>query len=146
MPLPDEPRGHAAKMPPLSLMYDPASRPNSHKDMRAAMSAYFASISAMDAQVGVLLDAMDRLKLWDNTIVVFMSDHGYHLGEHDGMWPKGSIMEESARAPLIVAAPGGLRSSPRRVACVEPSRHVSSSMWMSIPRSWTSAACRHHRS
>ncbi|MCX6856173.1 MAG: sulfatase [Verrucomicrobia bacterium] len=109
MPLPDEPRKHLADIPPLALMYDPASTPNSHKDQRAAMSAYFACITFMDAQVGVLLDAMDRNKLWDNTIVVFMSDHGYHLGEHGGMWHKGSVMEESSRAPLIVAAPGGQR-------------------------------------
>jgi iduronate 2-sulfatase len=121
MPLPDEPRKHTAKMPPLSLMYDPQSTPNSHQDMREAMAAYFACISAMDAQVGVLLDAMDRLKLWESTIVVFMSDHGYHLGEHDGMWHKGSVMEESARAPLIVAAPGGQRGavSPRLVEYVD---------------------------
>ncbi len=121
MPLPKEPRGHTAMMPPLSLMYDPASTPNTPKEMRAAMSAYFACISSMDVQVGVLLDAMDRLKLWDSTIVVFMSDHGYHLGEHEGMWHKGSIMEESSRAPLIVVAPGCQRGvvSPRLVEYVD---------------------------
>lgn len=121
MPLPDEPRKHVDVIPRLALMYDPASSPNSHKDMREAMAAYFACITYMDAQVGVLLDAMDRLKLWDNTIVVFMSDHGYHLGEHAGMWHKGSVMEESSRAPLIVAAPGTKRNavSPRLVEYVD---------------------------
>ena len=121
MLLPNEPRKHVDDIPPLALMYDPASTPNSHKDMRAAMAAYFACITYMDAQVGVLLDAMDRLKLWDNTIVVFMSDHGYHLGEHAGMWHKGSVMEESSRAPLIVAAPGAKRDavSPRLVEYVD---------------------------
>ncbi len=121
MPLPDEPRQHLADIPPLALMYDPASTPNSHKDQRAAMAAYFACITFMDAQVGVLLDAMDRLKLWDNTIVVFMSDHGYHLGEHAGMWHKGSVFEECSRAPLIVAAPGAKRgaASPRLVEYVD---------------------------
>src|SRR5262249_5898891 len=77
-----------------------------------SIQGYYGCISLMDAQVGVILDALDRLKLWNNTIVVFMSDHGYHLGEHkgavakEGMWAKGSLFVECARVPLLVAAPG----------------------------------------
>ena len=72
---------------------------------RKAMQAYYACVSFVDAQVGRMLDALDRLDLTDNTIVVFWSDHGYNLGEHNGIWQKRTLFEQGARAPLIIRNP-----------------------------------------
>lgn len=72
---------------------------------RQAIQAYYASISFADAQVGRILDALAANGLADNTIVVFTSDHGYHMGEH-GHWQKTTLFENAARVPFIMAGPG----------------------------------------
>lgn len=72
---------------------------------RKAIQAYYASITFADAQVGRIVDAVDKLELAENTVIVFTSDHGYHMGEH-GHWQKTTLFDNAARVPLIVAAPG----------------------------------------
>ena len=69
-----------------------------------AIRAYYACASFTDAQMGRVLATLDRLNLRDNTIVVLVADHGWHLGEK-GMWAKLTLFEPSTRVPLIVSAP-----------------------------------------
>jgi uncharacterized sulfatase len=89
---------------------------------RRALQAYLAAVSFVDAQVGRVLDALDQLGLAQSTLVVLWSDHGYHLGEHQGIWQKRCLFEPSARAPLIIRAPGAAgngRASPAIVEFVD---------------------------
>ncbi len=72
---------------------------------KKAVGGYYASVAYMDAQVGKVLDALEKSGQADHTIVIFTSDHGYHLGEHD-FWAKVSLRDESAMVPLIVKVPG----------------------------------------
>ncbi|MGH9846440.1 MAG: sulfatase [Blastocatellia bacterium] len=99
-----------------------AGREASEQEAREMIAAYYACVSFMDAQVGRVLDALDRLKLRDRTIVVFFGDHGFHLGEK-GKWSKhGSLYEVNLRVPLIITAPsaaGNGKSSGRTVQLLD---------------------------
>jgi iduronate 2-sulfatase len=75
-------------------------------ELKRATHAYDAEVAHMDALLGLVLDEMDRQNLWTNTIVIFLGDHGQHLGEHEGLWGKGTLFEESHHVPLIVCVPG----------------------------------------
>ena len=72
---------------------------------RMAIAAYSACVSFMDAQLGLILDALDRGDRWANTVVVVVGDNGIHRGEH-GIWKKNSLFEVSSRVPLFIVAPG----------------------------------------
>tara|TARA_E500000081_G_C6138206_1_gene358295 strand:+ start:1526 stop:2986 length:1461 start_codon:yes stop_codon:yes gene_type:complete len=76
--------------------------PDNQKRMWAA---YYATVTYMDEQVGRIIDELERLKLRESTAIVFLSDHGYHLGEHT-FWQKSNLHEEVVRVPLIVSVPG----------------------------------------
>ncbi len=80
------------------------------EDEKKAIAAYYASVAYMDAQVGKVLNTLTEEGLEDNTIVVFTSDHGFHLGEHK-FWMKVSLHEESVKVPLIIKVPGGKSSA-----------------------------------
>ena len=96
------------------------NREATERDAREMIPAYYASVSFMDEQVGRVLDAIDRLKLRDNTIILFWGDHGYHLGEK-GKWSKAySLFEVATRVPFIIAGPGVAKGvSPRTVQLLD---------------------------
>lgn len=79
---------------------------------------YFANISYLDAQLGKVLDALERSGRLDRTIILFVGDHGYHLGEH-GLWAKNSNFELDSRVPCLIAPPQCRRAGERTAAIVE---------------------------
>ncbi len=105
--LPYSPPGDRDDIPVAAFAHNcPIPNYNLDIDMLLkALQAYYACVSFVDAQVGRLLKALDQLQLNRKTIVVFWSDHGYHLGEHNGIWQKRTLFEQSARSPLIIRAP-----------------------------------------
>ena len=76
---------------------------------RTFRHGYYASTSFADAQVGRVLDALERLDLADNTVVILSSDHGWSLGDHT-LWNKHSLFNVATQSPLIVRAPGAAAS------------------------------------
>ena len=102
--VPEQPFADRDDIPLAALSDKPEQLGMTDAQRRRAIQGYFAATSFMDAQVGRLISALEELDLTSRTVVVFMSDHGYHLGEH-GLWQKRSLFEESARVPLIIAAP-----------------------------------------
>lgn len=109
LPLPPPP-------PPGAVLPQPV-KPISAQLQREALRSYLACVAFMDAQLGRVLATLERHGLWDNTIVVFLGDHGYLLGSRGGWWGKGLPYDEACATSLLVAAPGVRRgvASPRVV-------------------------------
>jgi iduronate 2-sulfatase len=106
MPLPEKVPGDWEDIPKAGINYKTSSNMKmDERRQRAAVGGYYAAVAYMDAQVGKVLDALEQSGQADNTIVVFTSDHGFHLGEHD-FWAKVSLRDESAMVPLIIKVPG----------------------------------------
>lgn len=98
---------------PVEKQLRPA--PDQAAEMR---HGYFANISYLDAQVGKVLDALSRGGLAERTVIVFISDHGYHIGEHS-LWGKTSNFELDARVPMMIKAPGVTQAASRTKSLVE---------------------------
>ncbi len=99
--------------------YDGVPKGHLPDDMaRTLRHGYYASVSYMDAQVGKVLDELERLGLKESTIVILWGDHGWKLGEHDA-WCKHTCTENDANAPLLVSVPGMKTAGSRTDALVE---------------------------
>ena len=109
----DPARAARSAFPPAASCLRDGRRARHDEQIRAARRAYYGEISYVDDNLGRLMRALRECGLADETIVVFLGDHGEMLGER-GLWYKMSFFEGPARVPLIVAAPG--RLAPRRVA------------------------------
>ena len=113
----------------------PAEGPIPDDLARQLKHGYYAAVSYMDAQIGKVLDELDRLGLRKNTIIVLWGDHGWKLGEH-GAWCKHSNVENDTNAPLLLSVPGmkNAGSADRRAGRVRG--HLSHAL-----RSWRACRC-----
>lgn len=90
--------------PEIALTSSRYSGRDKPDELREMHHGHLAAISYLDTQVGKVLDELDQLGLRDNTIIVFWSDHGLHLGEH-GLTRKTTVFELDAAVPMIIATP-----------------------------------------
>lgn len=125
--VPEVPGGYEETIPPPALKS--IRRKKDQIDLpdrlaREAIQAYYASITFVDAQIGKVLDGLEEAGLSDDTVVVFTSDHGYHMGEH-GHWQKTTLFENATRVPLLIASPnqtakGGVSTTPVEMVDIYP--------------------------
>jgi uncharacterized sulfatase len=82
------------------------------QDQREFLRAYYAATSFTDTQIGRVIDALDQQNLWKDTVVLFIGDHGYNLGEHN-WWNKAVLLEDTTRVPMIAVVEGQTRPNMR---------------------------------
>ena len=104
---PEEAPPYAGKKGGEIINYAPLTIENLKNEtiQRKLIHGYYAAASFVDAQIGRVLDELDRLEFSQNTIIVLWGDHGWHLGDH-GYWTKHTNYEQANRIPLIIVAPG----------------------------------------
>jgi iduronate 2-sulfatase len=125
-----------AKLPPLNpsrpsgapeIAFHPSTeilgpvaqqKPLTEEQILEMRHGYFANISYMDAQLGKVLDALDKSGQADNTIITFVGDHGYHIGEHT-LWGKTSNFDYDARVPFFISEPGSASHGKKTKALAE---------------------------
>ncbi len=103
IPISQSPDNDTADIPSIALKY---LIPYPPKEQQRIRHSYYSEMMEVDANLGKVLDVMDQMHLWDSSIVVFYSDHGLQMGEHDGLWLKIALYEETQRVPFIICAPG----------------------------------------
>ena len=106
--LPHVPDGDHEDIPKLGIGNSTSKRHGIDKfpeNQQRMWAAYYATVTFMDQQLGRVIDELERLGLRETTVIVFTSDHGYHLGEHH-LWQKSNLHEEVTRVPLIISVPG----------------------------------------
>ena len=122
IPWPKAPPEKDKNIPPVAVNFGQSHDIYPERDQaREVVAAYYACVTFLDTQLGLVLDTLEETGLAENTIVIFFSDHGFHLGEH-GLWSKYSLFEPTTRVPLIVRVPGALangRVSQRLVELVD---------------------------
>ncbi|MBN1808025.1 MAG: sulfatase-like hydrolase/transferase [Planctomycetes bacterium] len=113
MPLPETLRDELPDVPRTLLNLGRPAADLSDNEVRGALAAYYANIAYLDWNVGRALDALERLGLAENTVVVYTTDHGEHLFEH-GLLQKHCFFEAAVSVPLLISSPGRVPSSQRR--------------------------------
>ncbi len=108
--------------------YPTGYAPKPTEMQKELIHGYYAAVSYMDAQVGLLLDALDKQGLTKNTVIVLWGDHGWHLGDH-GIWCKHTNFEQATRAP------------PKKTAnsWATPFARPATATWPGLPKTTTSA-------